>query len=130
LVQDFAHVDLVVPSQHTKAANMKHIAASAADRPTQMDFLRGLQGAAGAATRGLANAAEAKGHAMPVDGFASLRVGEHLSHLAADTQYHPCHFASALRSPQQRRIWRPSDVRPIQLQGALLAAARQKAALA
>jgi hypothetical protein len=49
-----------------------------------MDLLRCLQGASGAAARGLANAAEAKDHAMPVDGFASLRVGKHLGHLAAD----------------------------------------------
>jgi hypothetical protein len=76
------------------------VALGAARRAAQVNFFSGLQGAPEASACGLANAAEPKDHAVPIDGFAPRRFGEHLSHLASDADHHSSDVAGALGLPQ------------------------------
>jgi hypothetical protein len=123
------HVDLVRSSQHAKATHMDQVALGAAGHAAEVNFFSGLQGAAKSATGGLANAAKAENHAVPINGFAARRIGEHLGHLASDADHHTSDLAGVLSLPQQRRFRRTGDVGSIQLQGAFLAAPPHGAAL-
>jgi hypothetical protein len=90
------YVDLVRSRQHAKAAHMNQIALGAAGHAAEVHFFGGLQGAAKPAAGGLANTAQAQDHAVPVDGLAARRIGEHLGHLAADTDYHARNLSGVL----------------------------------